>query len=46
MNNAFKYLKERGNMCINISPKMYKNLIDKYGYKPCDSKEDLRPYLF
>ncbi len=28
--------------CINISPQMYKKLIDKYNYKKCDLTEDLK----
>lgn len=28
--------------CINISPQMYKKLIEKYKYKECDMKDDLK----
>jgi len=45
MDKAYKYMKDGGKMCINISPKMYKDLTEKYGYRLCDSKEDLRQQL-
>lgn len=32
-------------VCINISPKMYKDLIKKYNVRECDSKIDLRQQL-
>jgi len=44
MNNAYNGMNDGGHMCINISPKMYKNLI-KYGYRECDEKVDLRQQL-
>jgi len=45
MNRAYKYMKVGGKMCINISPKMYKHLTEKFGYRECDSKEDLRQHM-
>jgi hypothetical protein len=42
---TFKYLKDGGRMCINISPKMYKDLTKKYGYRECDETEDLRQQM-
>jgi len=44
MNKCMTYMKRGGHMCINISPKMYKDLMS-YGYQPCDIKEDLRQQL-
>ena len=45
MDKSYKYMKDGGKMCINISPKMYKNLTEKYGYRKSDSKEDLRQQM-
>lgn len=45
MDKTFKYLKDGGRMCINISPKMYKDLTTKYGYRECDETEDLRQQM-
>lgn len=44
MNKCFNHLKQGGHMCINISPKMFNELI-KYGYKKPDSQIDLRQQL-
>lgn len=41
LNNCYQYLKKGGHMCINISPKMFKDLMT-YDYKEPDSKIDLR----
>ena len=41
MNNCYQYLKKGGHMCINISPKMFKDLII-YGYREPDCQIDLR----
>ena len=32
-------------VCLNISPKMYEQLIKKYNVRPCDSQVDLRQQL-
>ena len=45
MDLCMKYLKPGGHNCWNVSPKMYKDLTEKYGYPPCDSQEDLRQQL-
>lgn len=45
MNDTYKHLKVGGKMCINISPKMYKRLTERYNYRVCDSQEDLRQQL-
>ena len=45
MTLTMKYLKEGGNLCFNISPKMYKTLIGEYSWPECDYKEDLRQQL-
>jgi hypothetical protein len=45
MDRTFKYLKSGGRMCINISPKIYKELTTKYGYRECDETEDLRQQM-
>jgi hypothetical protein len=45
MTLCYKYLKDGGVNCWNISPKMYKNLTEKYGYSLCDTQEDLRQSL-
>tara|TARA_R110001592_G_scaffold15951_1_gene68491 strand:- start:990 stop:1895 length:906 start_codon:yes stop_codon:yes gene_type:complete len=44
MNKVFEYLKIDGNMCINISPKMFNDLM-KAGYRPPDQEIDLRQQL-
>ena len=41
IDQARKYNKGRYT-CINISPQMYKKLIDKYKYKQCDLTDDLK----
>lgn len=41
INNARKYNKGKYT-CINISPQMYKKLIEKYNYSKCDIIEDLK----
>jgi hypothetical protein len=38
--NSLKYIKNNGNVCINISPSMYVDLI-KYGMRSCDEELDL-----
>jgi len=45
MDICFKHMKPGGHNCWNISPKMYKDLTEKYGYRPCDTQEDLRQQL-
>jgi len=45
LDRCFKYMKPGGNMCINISPKMYKELIEKYNYRSSNDKIDLRQQL-
>ena len=45
LNKMFKYLHDEGHMCINISPKMYKHLIEKYGARVCDEQVDLRQQM-
>ena len=45
MDKAYKYMKDGGKMCINISPKMYKHLTEKFGYRKCDCTEDLRQQM-
>jgi hypothetical protein len=37
---SLKYIKPEGRVCINISPKMYADLI-KFGFSPCDEEYDL-----
>ena len=44
MDKAFTHLKDRGHMCINISPKMFKALM-KHGYREPDDQVDLRQQL-
>jgi len=45
MNLTMRFMKENGKFCFNISPKMYKTLIEKYQFPECDFKEDLRQQL-
>ena len=45
MNKSYLYMQDGGHMCINISPKMYKNLTNRYKYRECDDKVDLRQQL-
>ena len=45
MNLTMRYMKENGKFCFNISPKMYKTLIERYQFPECDHKEDLRQQL-
>ena len=42
LHKSYKYLINGGNMCINISPKIYKQLTEKYNYNKCDLQIDLR----
>lgn len=44
LDKCFTHLSDGGHMCINISPKMFKELI-KYGYRMPDSQIDLRQQL-
>jgi 16S rRNA G966 N2-methylase RsmD len=41
MKRSYRYLKDGGAMCINISPAMYKKLL-KYKYKSCDLQIDYK----
>lgn len=45
LNMMFKHMEEEGHMCINISPKMYKHLVGKYGARECDEQVDLRQQM-
>lgn len=40
INKSLKYIKKGGRVCINISPKMYNDLI-KFGFRKCDEEHDL-----
>ena len=44
MEKVFKYLKDGGHMCINISPKMFNDLM-KHGYSKPSQEIDLRQQL-
>tara|TARA_R110002153_G_C13231433_1_gene489841 strand:- start:88 stop:1050 length:963 start_codon:yes stop_codon:yes gene_type:complete len=44
MDKSFQHLKQGGKMCINISPKMFKSLI-QHGYRAPDEQIDLRQQL-
>ena len=44
LSNAWEGLDDAGHMFINVSPKMYGNLV-KYGFEACDFKENLRQQL-
>lgn len=41
MDRCFKYIKNNGWICINISGKMYKTLTEIYKYRECDEKHIL-----
>jgi len=45
LNKSFLHLTNEGHMCINISPKMYKKLTNKYGARVCDEQVDLRQQM-
>jgi len=45
LNKSFLHLADNGHMCINISPKMYKHLTEKYGARECDEQVDLRQQM-
>ena len=45
INKCLKHIKNNGWVCFNISPKMYKDLTEKYNYQKCSYELDLKQQM-